>query len=142
MKLHPADKAADHVRCNLETRRLTDLPSFIAIKNARGFRNIQEAIEVDGGAHLISFALERFLRYLRTKINKPTLVWVRYICVLEFDLKEQRTYWTRDFSDKMYGTVSEVIDMHEINNRLIENGYFEKAGTVHGTRSGTEAPVK
>ena len=130
LRLHPTDDQATHVRCNLETHLLAELPSFVAVQNARGFRNLKEAIEIDGGALLISFALERFLRYLRTKINKPSLVWVRYICVVEFDPKEQNAYWTRDFSDKMYAKAAEVIDMHEINSLLIENGYFEKAG--HG----------
>jgi hypothetical protein len=128
LTLHPADNIADHVRCDMRTYSLMDLPSFVAIQDARGYRHIPEAIEINGGALLISFALERFLRYLRTKIDKPTLLWVRYICVLEFDPDEQKTYWTREFSDRMYSLATEAIDMHKINNRLIENGYFERMG--------------
>jgi hypothetical protein len=126
LRLHPTDDLTAHVRCNLETHSLTDLPYFVAINNARGYRNIQEAIEVDGQALLTSVALERFLRYIRTKIDKPTNFWVRYVCVVELDPQEQATYWTRDFSDQMYAKASQIIDMHEINGHLIENGYFER----------------
>jgi hypothetical protein len=134
LKLHPANDLAEHVRCTLETHPVTQLPPFIAIKNARGYRKIEEAIEVDGHALLISPALERFLRYLRTKIDKPTLIWVRYACVVEFDPAEQKTYWTREFSDNMYALASEAIDMHQINSRLIENGYFEKVVDARYTK--------
>jgi hypothetical protein len=128
LTLHPADNLADHVRCEMKTYSLVGLPSFVAIQNARGYRHMTEAIEINGGALLIPFALERFLRYLRTKIDGPTLLWVRYICVREFDPDEQKTYWTREFSDKMYSLATEAVDMHDINNRLIENDYFESAG--------------
>jgi hypothetical protein len=126
LRLHPTDDLASHVRCNLEIHTVANMPSFIAIQNARGYRKIQEVIELDGRALFISVSLERFLRYLRTKIGKPILVWVRYACVFENNLEEQKTYWTRQFSDKMYALASEVVDMHETNSRLIENGYFEK----------------
>jgi hypothetical protein len=137
LKLHPTNELADHVRCNLEVYSLTGIiPPFVAVKNARGYRNIEQAIEVDGQALLISAALERFLRYLRTKIPQPILIWVRYICVVEHDLTEQNAYWTREFSDKMYALATEAIDMHSINNRLITNGYFEKVfHTQWGNRS-------
>lgn len=133
LRLYPTDDVSKHVRCDLEIYPLSQLPSFIAIQNARGCRNIQEAVEVVhvGISHalVITAALERFLRYLRTRIRKPTRIWVRYACVLEFNIQEnvqeQKAYWTREFSDKMYAAASAVFDMHEINNRLIENGYFE-----------------
>lgn len=131
LRLHPATDPTTHVHCNLEIYGLTELPSFVAIHNARGYRNIKEPIEVDGRVLFISVALERFLRYLQTKIDKAILIWVRYACVVELNAKEQETYWTRDFSDAMYARASEVIDMHEINNHLIGNGYFE---TVHDSR--------
>lgn len=126
LKLHPTDDASKHVRCNLEVHPVTRLPPFIAIQNARGYRKLEEAIEVDGKALLISVALERFLRYLRTRITEPTRIWARYTCVVQSDPQEQKAYWTRDFSNYMYGLASEVFDMHEINSHLIENGYFEK----------------
>ncbi|KAH5610309.1 hypothetical protein HBI26_024640 [Parastagonospora nodorum] len=125
LRLHPATDLTAHVCCNLEVYDLTELPSFTAIKNARGYRNIKEAIEADGRALFVSIALERFLRYLRSKIDDPILIWVRYACVVESNPKEQETYWTREFSDAIYARASEVIDMHEINNHLIGNGYFE-----------------
>jgi hypothetical protein len=126
LRLYPTDDQTAHVRCSLETCSFIDLPPFVAVKNARGYRKIQEVIELDGHALSVSVALERFLRYLRTKIEKPTLIWVRYACVVENDPEEQKTYWTREFSDKMYALAAEVVDMHEINSRLIENGYFKK----------------
>jgi hypothetical protein len=130
LKLHPSSDVLKHVRCDLAIYPLSQLPPFIAIQNARGYRKIEEAIEVvhDGTRHalLIPAALEMFFRYLRTRIKEPTWVWVRYACVLEFHLQEQQTYWTREFSDKMYAGASRLFDMHEINNRLVENGYFER----------------
>jgi hypothetical protein len=124
--LHSADNVADHVRCDLETHNVTELPPFVAIKNARGYRNMKELVEVNGKALFVSVALERFLRYFRTTIKEPTRIWVRYACAQEYDRLEQSKYWTRDFSDKMYGMASEVLDMHEINSRLVTEGYFEK----------------
>lgn len=123
--LHPTDDDLKHIRCNLEVHPLTDLPPFIAVQNARGYRSFEEAIEIDGKAQLISLALERFLRYLRTRIEVPTRVWVRYACLLEFNPQEQTVYWTREYSDNMYALATQLFDMHEVNNRLIENGYFE-----------------
>ena len=111
--------------CDLQTVWLTKLLPFIAIKKARGYRNYQEAIEVNGCIFRISVALERFLRYLRMRIEKLTAVWVHYVCVVESDPEEQATYWTREFSDKMYALADRVFDMHEVNSRLIENAYFE-----------------
>ncbi|KAF1948636.1 hypothetical protein CC80DRAFT_599520 [Byssothecium circinans] len=123
--LHPADDAASHIRCDLETHPLTNLPPYVAIKNARGYRHLVESIEVNGRELRVTVALERYLRYYRTTIKEPTRIWVRYICVQEFDLDEQKRYWTRDFSDIMYAMALEVFDMHETNSRLIESGYFE-----------------
>jgi hypothetical protein len=131
LRLHPTDNSANHVRCDLSIFQLTELPSFIAIQNARGYRALNLAIEIDNQALVISAALERFLRYLRTRVKEPTYVWVRYACVQELDPQEQKTYWTREFSDLMYARASQIFDMHEINSRLIDNGYFE---TVHDSR--------
>lgn len=126
LRLQPASGVHEHVCCKLEVYPLTDVPPFIAIRNARGYKFFEEAIEIDGKAKLITIALERFLRYLRTRIKEPVCIWVRYACVLESNADERTIYWTRDFSDLMYGLASEVFDMHDTNNRLIENGYFER----------------
>jgi hypothetical protein len=130
LRLHLTSDVSHHVRCDLEIHPLSQLPPFIAIQNARGYRHIEEAIEVvhDGTRHalIISAALERFLRYLRTRIQEPTYIWVRYACVLEFNLQEQQTYWTREFSDDMYAAAYQIFDMHKVNSCLVENGYFEK----------------
>jgi hypothetical protein len=131
LKLYPSDDVAAHVRVSIDTHPLSDLPAFVAINNARGYRDLQEPIEVEGRALFVSVALERFFRYLRTKSDKPTLLWVRYACVVEFNPEEQKTYWTREFSDKMYAIASKVIDMHATNSQLIESGYF---GTVSDSR--------
>ena len=137
LKLHPTSDVSEQVRCDLEIHTVSRLPPFLAIEIARGYRNVEEAIEiVHAGfrnALIISAALERFLRYLRTRIEKPTYVWVRYACVLEFNLQEQQRYWTREFSDEIYAAASIVLDMHDVNNRLVENGYFERV-IVPGNR--------
>lgn len=124
--LNPANEAVEHVRCTLTTYPLTELPPFVAIKNARGHREYRQPIEVDGKALFLSFALERFLRYFRTTVDRPTYVWVRYACVVESDQQEQKAYWTRDFSDFMYTRAYEVFDMHETNDHLVESGYFRR----------------
>lgn len=130
LRLHPTNNISENVHCDLEIHDFSQMPPFIAVQNARGYRKIEEAIEVVHGgvrrALIISAALERFLRYLRTRVKEPTHVWVRYACVLEFHLLEQQTYWTREFRNKMYAAASKIFDMHEINSRLIENGYFER----------------
>jgi hypothetical protein len=126
LRLYPTTDLSAHVRCSIETYSLASLPAFIAVNNARGYRNLKEPIEADGCALFVSVALERFLRHYRTKSTQPTLLWVRYACVLEFDPEEQKTYWTREFSDRMYALASEVVDMHATNSQLIEEGYFEK----------------
>lgn len=136
--LHPTENAAEHVRCSLETHAITELPSYVAIKNARGYRNFQEVIQVDEEALPISIALERFLRYFRTKIRQPTRIWVRYACVVEFNKQEQKAYWTREFSDFMYEQASEVLDMHETNSRLIESGYFLRIINVNSMKRSKE----
>jgi hypothetical protein len=130
LKLHPMSDVSEHVLCDLEIHTVSRLPPFLAIENARGYRNVEEAIEIvhagTRNALIISAALERFLRYLRTRIEEPTYLWVRYACVLEFNLQEQQRYWTRAFSDEMYAAASVILDMDDVNNRLVENGYFER----------------
>lgn len=138
LTLHPSKDLAKHVQCSVSTHSLVDLPSFVAIKNARGYRKFQDVIEIDGQALIISCALDRFLRYFQSKIRSPTRIWVRYACVMEHDPQEQKTYWTREFSDKMYALASQVFDMHEINTRLIENGYFEKTIDLRDARRNKE----
>lgn len=67
--LHPCsgDKAdpANHVKCDFDVRPLSSAEPFIAVKNARGYRKLQEPIELDGKSLLVSAALERFLRHYR-----------------------------------------------------------------------------
>lgn len=128
LTVHPSTDTAAHLRCTITTHLLTDLPPFIAVKNARGYRNFEEAIEVDGHALRIAAALERFFRWLRTQYDVPVKVWVRYVCVQQFNVDEQSRYWTRDFSDTMYGRATQVLDMHAINNQLVASGYFERIG--------------
>ncbi|UPX17590.1 uncharacterized protein EKO05_0007934 [Ascochyta rabiei] len=126
LRLYPTDDVTEHVRCDFKTFALTNMPLFVAIENARGYRKFLELVEVEGRALFISCALERFLRYLRTKIKTPTRLWVRYACVIQVDPQKQEAYWTRKYSGKMYAMASQVFDMHQINNRLIENGSFER----------------
>jgi hypothetical protein len=131
LKLHPTSDVSEHVRCDLEIHSVSQLPPFVAVENARGFRKVEEAIKIvhagTRNALIISAALERFLRYLRTRIEEPTYFWVRYACVLKFNTLEQQRYWTREFSNKMYAAASIILDMHDVNNRLIKNKYYERA---------------
>lgn len=111
----------NYVRCELKTIPLDDAPPFIAIKNARGYRLLTQVIEVNGKAHIISAALEAFLRHFRAMSNEPIRLWTRYLCVNEFS-EEQPKYWTRDWCDMMYAKATDVVDMHEFNATHIENG--------------------
>ena len=124
--LKPTTNTADHVRSTLETCSLENLASFIAIKNARGYRKMMEPIEVNGQRLYVSVALETFLRFLQTQIEEPTRIWVRYGCVVESDLEEREKYWTREFSDMIYARATEVYDMHATNNRRIEEGNVKR----------------
>jgi hypothetical protein len=97
--LHPCsgDKAdpANHVKCDFDVRPLSSAEPYIAVKNARGYRKLQEPIELDGKSLLVSAALERFLRHYRRS-------WVRYICLHEQDDHERERYWNRPFMESMY----------------------------------------
>lgn len=124
IRLKPATDVVDHVQCELTTFPLDSLPPFTAVQNARGYRSFQEAIEVNNHILPISAALERFLRFIRGRVPESTYIWVRHVCVQEFDKREQKLFWTREYSDMMYSRATEILDMHEINNLLVENGYF------------------
>ncbi len=124
--LQPAATADDHVRCTVETYPLENLPPFVAIKNARGYRMLTEMIEVGEKIHFTTVALERFLRFLRTQIEQPTRIWARSECIVNSDPQERAKYWKREFSDDMYARATEVYDMHEINSRRIEDGELKR----------------
>lgn len=125
--LYPAlgddvNDANDHVRCDMETTPLSAAPHFTAVKNARGYRLFESAIEVNEHGLIISTALERFLRNFRSGIIKPTLMWIRHICVIQWDEQEKKRYWTREWSNRMYDLATETIDMNSFNSKLIEDG--------------------
>jgi Heterokaryon incompatibility protein (HET) len=94
--LHPCsgDKAdpANHVKCDFNVRPLSSAEPYIAVKNARGYRKLQELIELDGKSLLVSAALERFLRHYR-RSDQPVRLWVRYICLHKPDDHERERYW-------------------------------------------------
>lgn len=128
--LHPCagDKAdpANHVVCDFDVQPLSAAEPFIAVKNARGYRKLQEVIAVDGKSLLISAALERFLRHYRRE-DQPVRLWLRYICLHEADQHERERYWTRPFVESMYERATEVVDMKEFNAGLMEQGVIERA---------------
>jgi hypothetical protein len=137
MPLNVEQPQAPLFKLDLEIHTVSRLPPFLAIENARGYRNVEKAIEIvhagTRNALITSAALERFLRYLRTRIEEPTYLWVHYACVLESNLQEQQRYWTRGFSNGMYAAAPIIFNTHDVNNRLFEIGYFERV-VVAGNR--------
>ncbi|KAK4631911.1 hypothetical protein CLAFUW4_03548 [Fulvia fulva] len=129
--LQPADDQTSHVRCHLDVSPFFEAPPYIAVKNARGYRLLEDPIEVDGNGMIISAGLERFLRHYRSTITKPTRLWVRHLCVDQQDARERTSFWTRDWSDTMYAMATEVVDMSAFNADLIDRG---KVQQVHDSR--------
>jgi Heterokaryon incompatibility protein (HET) len=125
LTLHPStedtSRKSNHVKCSIEIRALPIVGPFIAVKNSRGYRIMQEAIEVDGKALLISAALELFLRHFR-RTDRPVTLWIRHICLIEMNKDEQARYWNRTFIDSIYDRASEVVNMSIFNNNLLDKG--------------------
>ncbi|KAK2007611.1 hypothetical protein LZ32DRAFT_662707 [Colletotrichum eremochloae] len=73
----PGDKGAprNHVRCSIETRPLASAGPFIAVRDSRGYRLLQDAIEINGKGLVVSAALEVFLRYFRGR-HLPITLWL------------------------------------------------------------------
>ncbi|KAK2031001.1 HET-domain-containing protein [Colletotrichum zoysiae] len=123
----PGDKAApsNHVRCSIETRPLAAAGSFIAVRDSRGYRHLQDAIEIDGKGLVVSAAAEVFLRHFRGR-HLPITLWMRHICLVEFGAQEeQERYWNRNFIDSMYARATGVVSMSEIVTDLVERGIVE-----------------
>lgn len=128
----PVDDKNDpacHVKCSLTTCPVDEAGDFIAVRNSRGYRRIQAAIEIDGAAMIIPVALERFLRNYRRQ-DEPVKLWIRHICLQEFRRKdeppgEQERYWNRAWIDSMYERAVEVVDMAAFNTQLIDDGVIE-----------------
>lgn len=116
------DYDEDHVRCELITVPLAEAPPFIAVKNARGYRLLNDVIEVDGKALIVPAAIERFLRHFRKLLDKPTPLWIRHLSLNQPDAAERENLWTRELSDKMYAKAMEVVDMSEFNATLFDKG--------------------
>jgi hypothetical protein len=124
----PGDKndPYNYVKCTLEVQPLKSAAPFIAIKNGRGYRLLQEVIEIDDRSFLVATALEKFLRNLR-KSDTPVRLWVRYICVDQQNPNEMSQYWNRDFVDKAYAQAQTVLDMHATLKGLLHQGVIEKS---------------
>lgn len=122
--LHPAVEGLsyeeDHVRCELVTVPLAEAPPFFAVKNARGYRLLDDVIEVDGTALIVPAAIERFLRHFRKLLNEPTPLWIRHLSLNQPDPVERTNLWTRELSDKMYAKAMEVVDLSEFNATLFD----------------------
>lgn len=136
--LHPdqagLDYEDDHVRCNLLTTPLSEAPPFIAVNNARGYRLLNDVIEVDGKALIVPAALERFLRHFRKLLDTPTPLWIRHLSLNQPDPEERNKLWTRELSDQMYAKAMEVVDLSEFNANVFEQG--EMRGVLDTEHSG------
>ena len=77
----------NYVKCSFEVQSLASNKSVLAITNGRGYRLLQEVIEIDECSLLISAALENFLRHLRTP-DTPIRLWVRYLCINQNNAQE------------------------------------------------------
>jgi hypothetical protein len=79
LTLHPyagdTSQKSNHVKCSIEIQALPIIGPFVVVKNSRGYRFIQDAIEVDGKALLISAALELFLQHYR-RTDRPVRLWI------------------------------------------------------------------
>ncbi|KIW80289.1 hypothetical protein Z517_06904 [Fonsecaea pedrosoi CBS 271.37] len=114
------------VSCTMETQLLGHADPFIAVRNARGYRLLEELILVNGKCLLVSVALHRFLRYFSSSGDKPMRLWIRYICVDQQNPDEMARYWTREFQDKIYEKAELVVDMQHFLRDLMDQGVFEK----------------
>jgi hypothetical protein len=121
--LHPCsgNKNAEEnpVRCSLETVSLAETGGYVAVRNSRGFRFIQEVIDIDGAPLIVPVAVERFLRNFRRE-DEPVRLWLRHICLIESGCDENRKYWNRPFLEHMYKGATEVLDMAAFNTNLLE----------------------
>ncbi|OAP61966.1 hypothetical protein AYL99_04169 [Fonsecaea erecta] len=114
------------VSCTMETQPLGSADPFIAVRNARGYRLLQELILVDGKCLMVSVALERFLRHFSPPGDKAVRLWIRYICVDQENPNEMDRYWTRQFQDKMYEMAESVVDMQRFLRDLMDRQVFER----------------
>lgn len=121
------DKQApeNFVKCCLEVQALSRAEAFVAIKNARGYRLLQEVIEVDSRSLIVSAALERLLRHLRQP-DKSVRLWVRYICIDQANAEEMSKFWTRTHQDAMYDKAASVVDMSSVLSDLRRRGIIDK----------------
>lgn len=126
------DKNAEenHVRCSIETCSLADAQPFIAVRNSRGYRLINEVINIDGAWLVVPVAVERFLRHFRRE-NEPVRLWLRHICLRDVQSDERAKYWNREFFERMYEDAIEVVDMAVFNTHLLET---ETIQTVFDSR--------
>ena len=116
----------NYVKFTFEVQPLASAEPFIAIKNGRGFRLLQEAVEIGDRSLLVATALEKFLRNIR-KSGETVRLWVRYICVNQREPDEMSKQWTRDFVERIYARAESVIDMHATLDDLLDRGVIEKS---------------
>ncbi|KIW99097.1 uncharacterized protein Z519_00760 [Cladophialophora bantiana CBS 173.52] len=116
---------SDLVSRNIETQPLSHADPFVAVRNAQGYRLLEELIIVNGKCLVVSAALERFLRHFR-RPDRSVRLWIRYICVNQCNADEMSRYWTREFQDKMYEAAQSVVDMQRFLRDLLDRRAFEK----------------
>jgi hypothetical protein len=114
----------NYVKCTFEVQPFASAEPFIATQIGRGYRLLQEVIEVDDRSLLIAIALEKFLRNLRNP-DTPTRLWVRYLCVDQSNPDEMSKYWTRDFVNRIYDKAQSVMNMPAALHDLLQRGVIE-----------------
>lgn len=113
----------NHVRCVIHKLKPSEAGPYVAIRNARGYRLMQDAIEIDGKMALISQALQVFLRQFRRR-NRTIRLWTRHLCLRPSDEEKER-YWTRPFVESMYNSATEVVDMSVYNSDLLDHNVVQ-----------------
>lgn len=116
----------NYVQCTFDVQPLETADSFLAVTNARGYRLLQEVIEVEQKTLLISSALEKFLRNIRNPDGSVRL-WARYVCIDQGNPEEMSRCWTRDFVDKVYEKASSVLDMSVFLKDLLRKSTIERS---------------
>ncbi|KZL67478.1 heterokaryon incompatibility protein, partial [Colletotrichum incanum] len=122
----PGDKGAseNRIRCTIKIRPLASAGPFITVKDSRGYRLMQDAIEIDGKGLVVSAAAEVFLRYFRGR-HFPITLWLRHICLVEFGWQEeQEKYWNREFIDSV---PVQMVEMVVNGQRMIVRKNLEQA---------------
>lgn len=122
--LHPSphddlDSDKNHVSISFSVEPLDEVKPYIAVKNSRGYRMLNESIEVDGRYLFTALSVEKFLRHFRRSNGQSLRLWLRFLCLQQGTVEQDR-YWKRSFVDNMYERAEEVVDMAAFNSELVD----------------------